>query len=105
MKTLAGLICATLLSAALLAGCQPRNLIPSASGAGNTAASACDTLPNCGQCVSDARCGWCVESKRCLANDRAQACASGWIPKDPEQQLCPADPPANQSQTAQQPAK
>jgi hypothetical protein len=105
MKTIAGLLSASLLAVSLIAGCQPRNLIPSASGAGTSAASVCDSLPNCGQCVSDARCGWCSESKRCLASDRAQACQSGWIPKDPEQQLCPAEPPSTQSQTAQQPGK
>lgn len=105
MKTSAALVAAFLLTALPLTGCQPRNLIPSASGAGNTAASACDTIVGCGQCVSDARCGWCSESKRCLGSDRGQTCASGWIPKDPEQQLCPADAPPSQSQTAQQPSK
>ena len=36
MKTSAALVAAFLLTALPLTGCQPRNLIPSASGAGNT---------------------------------------------------------------------
>jgi hypothetical protein len=81
----------------LLLACQPRGVIPAPLTGTGTRVSECDKLTGCGQCVSNARCGWCGESSRCLSVDTAQACSTGWIPKDPEQTLCQAETPAAQA--------
>jgi len=100
MRTLHIGLVGTIALGAAWAGCQPRNVIPSLSSTSSTVVSTCDKLPNCGQCVSDARCGWCSGESRCVSSDRGPTCQSGWIAKDPEQLLCPADPPSKSSQGA-----
>ena len=82
----------------LFLACHPRTIIPAPVNGVGTTVSVCDKLASCGQCVSNARCGWCAGSSSCIVTDNAQACSSGWIPKDPEQQLCQADKPAPQAQ-------
>ena len=81
----------------LLCSCQPRNIIPTASGSSSTVVSACSAMSNCGQCVSDARCGWCGSTNRCQDAASAASCTDGYIAKDPEQSLCPASPPPTKS--------
>lgn len=77
----------------LLGGCTVSKAIPKPTT--DTTIHECDATPNCGQCVSNGRCGWCAATNKCIDVNQAVACPSPdkWIPRDPDQTLCPPDAP------------